>query len=658
MIALIIFLSLFKPSYTSDICYHCRCDRHSATVTCTGYSILLRSVTVPIWADTLYFHHMSLRHLPHFAYSEHIKVLRINHCGLSHIHPLSLTSLPNLETVHLADNLLTDLPIECFFDLKKLRILNLARNMITDLSLISEILPPSHILDQLTLSGNPIQSSSETTRLPLARQLCLSDMNMQFINSSVIKFLPSSQCTRPRCHYLYISEQQWSILRNLDLSGQEELIVEPSLLRMITNVSTLNFDSARLPTSFPDWLRISSHVRHLNLGASVIPNTNREWKWCGEYVEWLDVSHMGLHTLTVESNCKVRFLKAIGNHLNEVILGASSLEAVFLEKNDLNKWILPPSGIILDQLQTLSLANNKIQYLPENALMYYPQLQHLDMSLNRIKNLSPNSFPPIGMQIRSLNISHNQLSSFIHPVLPSLLLLDLSYNELKSLDPNLLAGLPLLQHFYLRSNKEIFNECKYHDHCWLNSLKQLVNLIELDLSDCNLEDEPDLSSFQALRKLDLSRNRLHQLNGALLPASLFYLDVSLNRIQYVLNVSLIRASSLHELDISHNPLICDCTLTPLLPLLSNDTSYNSDAYYCFSGKWQYPLLNYIENVGTCIPSGLNWLPTVLNAACVIMASMVVVTLIVIIVSRRSSLRCKPFSFTYKPLSTNSQVVGL
>ncbi|VDN32363.1 unnamed protein product [Gongylonema pulchrum] len=581
----------------TDICEYCHCERHSHTVTCTGYNILLRSVVAPPWAQMLHFHHMSLRHLPHFAYNENIRSLRVNFCGLSHVHPLSLSSLPNLESLHLADNLLTNLPVECFFDLSKLRVVNLARNLIRDLDAITEMLPRNHILEQLSLEGNPVQSSSAVARLPLARQLYLADLNMQTINETAITFLPSTICTSSQsCRSLRIPAEQWSILRTLDLSAQEELSLQPSLLRALNNVSTLDLGTVKLPSSFPDWLRLSSLVRHLNIASTIFPHTNHSWQWCGERLESLDVSYTTLHSLIIPSHCTIRYLKANGNHLREVSLGASSLEAVFLERNELAFWVEPPPGIALTQLLTLSLASNRIRWLPKNALAHYPQLQHLDISHNLLANLSAHSFPSIGMQIRSINMSHNKLSQFTHPVLPSLVLLDLSSNALTGLEPDLLAGLPLLQHFYLNSNVDLFSKCIRWSQCWLRSLDQLVNLIDLDLSDCSLEWQPDLSGFQALNRLGLSRNKLSNLDVALLPSSVRHLD--------------------------------------------------------------YPLRSYLDNVRPCVSVTSAWLPTLLNVVCLLLAVALLLTLAAFVASKRNSHRCSPFSFTYKPLQTSETQGGI
>lgn len=659
MITVLSFCRLVAVTEASDICDYCRCERHSLTVTCTGYSILIRSVALPLWADTLYLHHMSLRHLPHFAYNQNLKVLRINHCGLTHIHQLSLSSLPNLETMHLADNLLADLPAECFFELPKLRILNLARNLIRDLHLITNILPPKHILEQLILDGNPIELSSKEVRLPVARQLHLSDSNMQLITDTEIVFLKSARCfSNSRCRTLQMPQQQWSILRTLDVSWHEELTIEASLLRMISNVSNLNFASSTLPPSFPDWLRLSSHVRHLNIAsATITANRNSTWRWCGEFLERLDISRMGLRSILLEQDCTVRFLKASHNQLSEVTLASSTLEAVFLDNNQIGSWIIPPPGIAFTQLHTICLSSNAISHLPDNALAHYPQLQHLDISLNQLQDLSPTSFPSIGMPIRSINISHNKLSSFVHPVLPSLLLLDLSHNTLQSLHPNLFDGLPLLQNLFLNSNAEIFSNCSDYNNCWLHSLSQLVNLIELDLSECNLDTQPDFSSFQSMRKLDLSKNQIRLLDAALLPVSLTYLDVSQNQIHYVLNISTLERSQLHELDLSQNPLICECSLAEITPLLSNRTSsYGTDAYYCFAGQWQYPLRNYIENVKSCLYRRSDWLSTLWRLVALLATAGLLASIAVLLAVKANRLRCSPVLFAYRPLTSNEFTV--
>ncbi|VDM14318.1 unnamed protein product, partial [Wuchereria bancrofti] len=377
----------------------------------------------------------------------------------------------------------------------------------------------------------------------------------------------------------------------------EELSIHPSLLPLISNVSVLNFKTTKLSDSFPDWLQISSRVRHLSMPFTVLPNANYSWEWCGQYLEWLDISYLNLRTLIIPRHCKIRYLKANNNHLDK----------------------------------------------------------HLDISQNVLANLSSQSFPTTGMQIRSINMSHNKLSRFVHPILPSLLLLDLSNNSLEGLDSYLLAGLPLLQHFYLKSSVGLFSKCSRISQCWIMSLNQLGNLIDLDISDCNLEWQPDLSNFQTMRKFDLSRNRLSSLDGALLPRNLYYLDVSENLIHYLFNDTCMKNSELREMDISRNPLICHCTLLQIIQWISNDTYSTStnDLYYCFSGSWQYPLRNYLDSATACLSTNSVWFPVMFTIICCILAISIFLALFIFVANNNRMSHCgKYLSFAYKPLRTS------
>ncbi|VDK41769.1 unnamed protein product [Anisakis simplex] len=466
------------------------------------------------------------------------------------------------------------------------------------------------------------------------------------MNDTTIIFNPSSECSSNlQCRCLTISAYQWSLIRTFDVSSQQ-LAIDESLFKMLANVWSINLSSTKLPLSFSKWLTTTTSIRHLNLSSAIL--TISKWEWCAENLEWLDISKMSLRYLAISSNCKLRYLNANNNVLESVFLASTTLEIVLLEHNRLKSWPVPPTGIALTRLHTLSLTNNQIDYLPDGALVHYPQLQNLDISRNILCNLSVASFPSIGMQIRSLNVSHNRLATFVHPVLPSLLLLDLSHNSLVSLDSDLLAGLPLLQHFYLNSNVEIFSQC--HQTCWLNALIQMLNLVELNLSNCQLSRVPDLSPFEALRRLDLSRNKLTTIDGYILPKGLQRLDVSQNHIHTLTNFSVEKLTSLQELDISRNPLLCECTLAELIPLFDAQKLNNADLYYCFSGSWQYPLRSYIDNVHSCIHSTSQLLTVLLNAIFILMITFTMFIFITFLLCRYRIHQTIFIPFKYTPLT--------
>lgn len=104
--------------------------------------------------------HLRMPQPPHFLFNTHLRVLRINHCGLSELSAHSLLPLPNLEVLNLANNNLVTLPTTVLRSLKRLRIVNLSNNKITDLSKLSWVLAEGMTLEQLDLSGNPLALSN------------------------------------------------------------------------------------------------------------------------------------------------------------------------------------------------------------------------------------------------------------------------------------------------------------------------------------------------------------------------------------------------------------------------------------------------------------------------------------------------------------------
>lgn len=192
--------ALMEPASRYSICRYCLCDEHSFSVICTGAHMLLKTVNLPRWAETFYAHNLTMPQFPHFAYHPGLKILRINHCGLSEIHPLALIPLPNLETIHFENNLLSAIPETLFQRLTRLRILNLAGNQLEMLDRLEWALPTGLVLDQLVMDGNPISmglSEQADAPWPLAKQLHLARANVEMINSTHLIF----KVSLARCNF-------------------------------------------------------------------------------------------------------------------------------------------------------------------------------------------------------------------------------------------------------------------------------------------------------------------------------------------------------------------------------------------------------------------------------------------------------------------------
>jgi Leucine-rich repeat (LRR) protein len=191
--------------------------------------------------------------------------------------------------------------------------------------------------------------------------------------------------------------------------------------------------------------------------------------------------------------------------LENVEILSHSLKSIHLGHNLIENWPLQAGtdAIPYIRLESLHLASNQIERLPERALHVLPQLETLDLSDNRLTSLSHGSVPTLELHLKHLNLSGNYMTTFRPPILPSLAVLDLSANNLVELSDDFWIATPSLQRLRLGHNPQTL---KIN---WSTIMDGKSNqLIELDLSHNLLHSIPELQSFRHLRSLDLSGNQL------------------------------------------------------------------------------------------------------------------------------------------------------
>ena len=181
----------------------------------------------------------------------------------------------------------------------------------------------------------------------------------------------------------------------------------------------------------------------------------------------LDVSAcsnvFNLQNLTVRNLVKLTSLIFDGNgafitrDVERVLQGLPNLKKLSLKQNymrhmygNLSRFLRP----VGNTLETLYMAENKIEYLDENMFRYMKTIQILDMSHNRVKTIPRNSF------------SNSVITN-----------IDLRSNLIETLDVETFNHLPFLRRLFLSDNKF---------HC-----------------DC------DLIAFQQWTKDQVSKRRLH-----------------------------------------------------------------------------------------------------------------------------------------------------
>ncbi|XP_066956162.1 leucine-rich repeat-containing protein 15-like isoform X1 [Macrobrachium rosenbergii] len=262
-----------------------------------------------------------------------------------------------------------------------------------------------------------------------------------------------------------------------------------------------------------------------------------------------------------------------------------------------------------ESLAALGLPNNKLNYVPVDALKRLKQLQRLDLSDNLIEELKSRAFPTL-LQLQNLNLAGNGLH-LLHPEafvrLPRLQSLNLARNQLDAaqLNEKTLRGLHMLERLSLQSNllkgaitptlitgarglKSLDLSDNALTRVTRSSLAACPELRDLDLSHNRIDviEDHAFSNLKQLQRLKLSHNRVVAVSGwslAHMP-KLVHLGLADNALRAVTGDLLHQLSNLNTLDLAandisllqphvfnstpalqhltftDNPLHCDCSL--------------------------------------------------------------------------------------------------
>ncbi|KPJ11896.1 Insulin-like growth factor-binding protein complex acid labile subunit [Papilio machaon] len=223
----------------------------------------------------------------------------------------------------------------------------------------------------------------------------------------------------------------------------------------------------------------------------------------------------------------------------------------------------------LPRLKFLDMSDNLLEEIPRGAFRGHPSLERLHLNSNSIKFIEGEAFVAMPA-LRELHLSKNSLGDLNEGPfwnLPSLKGLDLSHNYFQRLQPKLLYNLPSLRRINISNNKLtvidplVFIETPLLEYVNVSSnelvsihpatFRNLANLYELDASSNKLiEFIPGLP--RGLEQLNVQRNQITSLPVHPSP------DLDL--------------PALRTLDISSNPLICNCAAMWLKSWLLESTS--------------------------------------------------------------------------------------
>ncbi|XP_059062501.1 toll-like receptor 7 [Achroia grisella] len=487
-----------------------------------------------------------------------------------------------LERLHLSNGLISDLPVESFQNLKKLKTLDLHGNRLATLKRNqfkglrdTEVLDISH--NNITkLDGSHI---GDLTKLGW----CNASYNMigdiprgMFARNTVLKVLHLNNNKIKKLDTN--SFRGMRFLRRLFLQDNEISDIGRGTFSAVTRIGTI--DLARNRIKKVDY-QMFQHVKYaevINLAENNITSIDSQ-AFTDLYLATVNISHNQLTTIEKGAfqNCNnMTVLDLSHNNLEKIsrlafdeISYASLFTVAYNNFTDFNQ--IPISN--MTGIQVLNASYNRLQTIPKMAFPKLYELHTVDLSHNNLTEIFNGVFQNL-FSIRYLNLSHNSME-LIKPAtfgsIPTVLDVDLSYNKLRDgsrgglaklascrvmdLSHNQLERIPQIPISLGDLNFAYNNLSEIKPNTW----PTMNALLRLNLSANNIGDNLSGDSFSGLltlQALDLSVNGVSRPPWEALNVltSLQYLYLQHNNITALTKSAFGNLPTLFNLDLSHNQL--------------------------------------------------------------------------------------------------------
>ncbi|XP_015241260.1 PREDICTED: podocan [Cyprinodon variegatus] len=373
-----------------------------------------------------------------FNASDTLEILTIS-SNLLRVVPNNLP--PSLLRLHLKSNKLEEIPTGALGDLRNLRELYLQNNLLTNAGIDNETFSQLSSLEYLDLSNNNLSVVPKG----LPRNLLLLHLEKNAIHS-----IPGDTLVSVR-------NLEYLLLHNNKLRSRS---IHPMAFQGLKKLHTLHLYNnllERVPRGLP---RRAKTLMLLHNFISEIGRNDLSFLYT---LTELNLSYNKLTNSKIHRDAfrKLRILETLdlsGNALHSVPLG------------------LPPS------LQILEIKNNRISLIPEGALTGMQKLKKLILSDNQLKLNS--AYQGAWMELSALttlDLSGNQLTHIPSDLPESLEYLYLQSNRISSVPASAFEGTPNIKGIFLRFNRLSVDSIDE------SSFSHLVNLQVLDFGTGNPE---------------------------------------------------------------------------------------------------------------------------------------------------------------------------
>ncbi|CAH2009581.1 unnamed protein product [Acanthoscelides obtectus] len=319
----------------------------------------------------------------------------------------------------------------------------------------------------------------------------------------------------------------------------------------------------------PGFVFLGLDIRHLtihNSSLSVVEEASLSS--IGKMLTQLDVSQNSLNQVPSPAFKNLHHLLILNMNHNKIsslhakaFQGLDTLEILTLYENKINN-IDPEAFVGLEKkLKRLNLGGNGLTTVPQKSLAMLETLKKLEMQENRISEIHEGDFEGL-RNLDSLGLAHNKLRTVPAKVFTHITLLnslELEGNNIDTIDPEAFAGLEEnLQYLRLGDNNihTIPTE----------ALKRLHRLRHLDLRANNISyiaEDAFVGFGDSITFLNLQKNDIRTLSGLVFENlnSLETLNLQNNKLMHVSeDVMEPVLDTLRVVDITDNPLLCDCEL--------------------------------------------------------------------------------------------------